>query len=110
MKRGKVIAIEGVSNTGKTTTCDILKKYEDYIIIPEVADWMSSPPKSSKSYEEEVKNQKIFFKIEKKRMEYARRLADNGKNVIVDRTALSTLAISYANEKMRKIYYFWSRS
>lgn len=105
MKRRKVIALEGVSNTGKTTTCEILKKYDDCIIIPEAADWMSAPPKSSKSYEEEIKNQKLFFEMEKKRMEYAKKLVNSERNVIIDRTALSTVAIAYANEKMRKIYY-----
>lgn len=105
MKRGKVIALEGVSNTGKTTTCEILKKYDDCIIIPEAADWMSAPPKFSKSYEEEIKNQKLFFEMEKKRMEYAKKLVNSERNVIIDRTALSTVAIAYANEKMRKIYY-----
>ena len=105
MKKGKIIALEGVSNTGKTSTCNILRKYENCIIIPEAAEWMSSSPKSSKNYEEEIKNQKLFFDMEKKRMEYAKKQANTGKNVIVDRTALSTLAIAYANEKMRKIYY-----
>lgn len=105
MKKGKVISLEGVSNTGKTTTCEILKGYADCIIIPEVVHWMSEPPKSSKNYEEEIKNQKLFFKTERKRMKYAKKFVSNGKNVIVDRTALSTVAISYANEKMRKILY-----
>ena len=105
MKKGKTIILEGVSNTGKTTTCEILKKNKNCIIIPEAADWMSHPPKSSKSYEEEINNQKLFFEMEKRRMEFAKKLINSGKNVIIDRTVLSTLAIAYANEKMRKIYY-----
>lgn len=103
MEKGMIIALEGVSNTGKTTTCEILKKHENCLIIPECVEWMSSPLKSSKNYEEEINNQKIFFDMERKRIDYAISLVNKGKNVIIDRTGLSTLAIAYANEKMRKI-------
>lgn len=102
MEKGKIVVLEGTSNTGKTSTCKILERHKNCIIIPEAADWMSESPKSSRSYEEEIRNQKLFFEMEKRRMEYAKEMINSGKNVIMDRSALSTVAIAYANERCGK--------
>lgn len=45
---------------------------------------------------------KFFFEVERRRMKKASTLALEGKNVILDRCALSTVAISYAFEKLGK--------
>lgn len=35
MNRGKIIVVEGPSNSGKTTTCQNMKNYADCIVIDE---------------------------------------------------------------------------
>ena len=49
-----------------------------------------------------MKNQLFFFEVERRRMNKATKFALSGKNVILDRCALSTVAISYAFEKLGK--------
>lgn len=93
--------IEGVSNSGKTTTSRYLSEIPNISIIPEFMDHPLSP-KSSKSLNEELKNQQIFFEIEKERMKLAKSLLLNNKIVFMERSYLSILAVSYALEKMGK--------
>ena len=100
MEIGKIIVIEGPSNTGKTTTCQNMKKYKDCEIIEECMIYDKNPPKSSTNHEEEINNQNYFFEIERRRMKKATALAKSGKNVILDRCALSTVAVAYAKERM----------
>jgi len=106
MNRGKIIVVEGPSNSGKTTTCQNMKNYIDCIVIDECMVYEKNPPKPSQSYEQEIQNQLIFFEVERRRMKKATKLALDGKNVILDRCALSTLAISYAFEKLGRYSTF----
>lgn len=106
MKRGKIIVIEGASNSGKTTACQNMKKYENCEIIDECMVYEPNPPRPSKCLEDEINNQIFFFKVEKRRLRKATKLALEGKNVILDRCALSTVAIAYAFEKMEKYKTF----
>ncbi len=78
MKKGMVVVIEGVSNTGKTTTCEILRN-NNWVVIPECAEFMENPPKSSKNYEEEINNQKRFFEAEIDRLKKAKEFSDHRK-------------------------------
>jgi thymidylate kinase len=102
MERGKIIVVEGPSNSGKTTTCQNIKKHGYCIVIDECMLYERNPPRPSQNYEQELSNQLFFFEIERRRIEKATKLAMQGQNIILDRCALSTVAISYAFEKMGK--------
>ena len=102
MNRGKIIVVEGPSNSGKTTTCQNMKNYTNCIVIDECMVYEKNAPEPSQSFEQEIQNQLFFFEVERRRMNKATKFALNGKNVILDRCALSTVAISYAFEKLGK--------
>lgn len=102
MKRGKIIVVEGPSNSGKTTTCQNMKKYSNCVVIDECMVYEKNPPRPSQNYEQEIANQLFFFEVEKRRMKKATKIALEGKNVILDRCALSTVAIAYSFEKLGK--------
>lgn len=106
MNKGKIIVVEGPSNSGKTTTCQNMKNYNNCMIIDECMVYERNPPRPSLNYEQEIQNQLFFFEVERRRMKKATALATEGKNVILDRCALSTVAISYAFEKLGKYFTF----
>jgi thymidylate kinase len=106
MNRGKIIVIEGPSNSGKTTTCQKMRKYCNCFVIDECMEYEKNVPKPSQNYQQEIENQLFFFEIEKRRMNKATMLAMEGKNVILDRCALSTVSIAYAFEKIGKYHAF----
>lgn len=93
--------IEGTSNSGKTTTSKILSEIPNVEIIEEFMDHPLSP-KPSKNIEEELKNQQIFYEIERERMILASSLLKNDKIVFMERSYLSILAVSYAFFKLGK--------
>lgn len=93
--------IEGTSNSGKTTTSKILNEIPNVEIIEEFMDHPLSP-KPSKNIEEELKNQQIFFEIEKERMILASSFLKHDKIVFMERSYLSILAVSYAFLKLGK--------
>lgn len=93
--------IEGTSNSGKTTTSKILSEIPNVEIIEEFMDHPLSP-KPSKNIEEELKNQQIFFEIEKERMVLAASLLKRDRIVFMERSYLSILAVSYAFLKSGK--------
>lgn len=93
-------------NRGKTTTCQNMKNYTNCIVIDECMIYDKNPPRPSQSYEQEIRNQLFFFEVERRRMKKATLLTSKGKNVILDRCALSTVAISYAFEKIGKYSTF----
>lgn len=43
MKRGKIIVVEGPSNSGKTTTCQNMKKYSNCVVIDECMVYEKTP-------------------------------------------------------------------
>ena len=57
MKRGKIIVVEGPSNSGKTTTCQNMKKYSNCVVIDECMVYEKTPPRPSQNYEQEIANQ-----------------------------------------------------
>lgn len=61
MNRGKIIVVEGPSNSGKTTTCQNMKNYANCIIIDECMVYEKNPPRPSQNYEQEIRNQLFFF-------------------------------------------------
>ena len=64
MNRGKIIVVEGPSNSGKTTTCQNMKNYADCIVIDECMIYEKNPPRPSQNYEQEIQNQLFFFEVE----------------------------------------------
>lgn len=106
MNRGKIIVVEGPSNSGKTTTCQGMKKYANCVVIDECMVYESKPPRPSENYEQELANQLFFFEVERRRLTKATKFALEGKNVVLDRCALSTVAISYAFERLGKYRTF----
>lgn len=105
-ERGKIIVVEGPSNSGKTTTCQNMKNYENCVVIDECMIYEKNPPSPSQNLEEELRNQLFFFEVEKRRMLKATNYALSGRNVILDRCALSTVSIAYAFEKIGKYKAF----
>lgn len=97
--------IEGTSNSGKSTTSQFLRVYSNVVVIPEFSDF-SEAPKPSKTLEEEIQNQKIFFEIEKKRMELVKENLHSGKIVFLERNFISILAVSYSFKKLGKYNAF----
>ena len=79
MNRGKIIVIEGASNSGKTTTCQEIKKYDNCVVIDECMVYEPNPPSPSENYEQELANQLFFFYVEKRRMQKATKFALEGK-------------------------------
>ena len=57
MERGKIIVVEGPSNSGKTTTCKNMKKYSNCEVIEECMIYEKNPPRPSQNYEQEISNQ-----------------------------------------------------
>ena len=93
--------IEGTSNSGKTTTSNILREIPNVEIIEEFMEHPMSP-KPSKNIEEELRNQQIFSEIEKERMILAASLLQRDRIVFMERSYLSILAVSYAFFKLDK--------
>lgn len=96
-----IYVIEGTSNSGKTTTSRLLSEIPNVEIISEFMEHPLSP-KPSKNLEEELRNQQIFYEIEKERMILASTLLANNKIVFFERSYLSILAVSYAFFKLGK--------
>lgn len=93
--------IEGTSNSGKTTTSNFLKNYSQVLIVPEFSMFPEAPS-PSKCLEDELLNQRIFLEIERKRMEYAKKMIEEGKIVFLERDFISILAVCYAFAKIGK--------
>jgi thymidylate kinase len=101
MYYGKIICIDGPSNTGKTSICRRIAKSHGFAYIKECTEEIKCP-NPSRNREEEISNQSFYFDIEKKRMDKALELALSGKNVVLDRSLISVVAIAYAFEKLGK--------
>ena len=103
---GNIIIIDGISNSGKTSFCEYLSK-KGYILIEEVPLFIKNnrdkydvlPSTIPKSIDEEKNNQQILLNAEYGRLFQAEKLALNGKDVVMDRSFFSTVAMAYALEK-----------
>ena len=103
--QGKIYVIDGISNSGKTSFCSFLGETGFYVVeeVPifiknnkELGALSNTVPKT---LEEEKKNQDILFNAEVERLKVAKSYAEAGKNVVMDRSFLSTVAMAYALEK-----------
>lgn len=86
-KRGLVIGIEGMWCVGKTTLCNDFNKMPCFVCVKEPSYLLAG---------QKFKNIKEindwYFWEHHKRMSHAKDLAMRGKNVVLDRTILSSLA------------------
>ena len=101
---GRIIIIDGISNSGKTTFCEYLKK-QGYFVIDEAPLFMQNhkelgtlPNTVPISLEQEKNNQVILYNVELERLKLAREKAIKGENVVMDRSFLSTVAVAFALE------------
>lgn len=107
-KEGKIVIIEGTSCVGKTTLCNKLSE-NGWEILPEairyleketgkIGDEASPIPGSQK--EEEYYQDKLF-EVEKNKIIEANELRKLGKNVVLDKSVLATIATAKAFEKQK---------
>lgn len=102
---GKIIFIDGPSNTGKTSLCECLAQEENFVYLKECTENLNSL-KIPQNDDEEISNQLIYFEIEKKRLNEAINLSAKGKVVFLDRSILSIASIAYAFDKLEKFKTF----
>ena len=108
MKRGKIIIIEGTSCVGKTTLCSILKK-EGWKIIPEAIRYLEQETHKKgdeaspipNAQEEEEYYQRELFRIELQKLEEANAWCNQGYNVVLDKSAIATIATAKAFEESK---------
>lgn len=108
MKRGKIIILEGTSCVGKTTLCLNLQKM-GWIIIPEAIRYLeketqksgdeASPIPNVQAEEEYFQNE--LFRIELQKIREANYYSNNGYNVVIDKSAIATIATAKAFEKIK---------
>lgn len=100
--RGKVIIIDGISNSGKTNTCHNLLTDND-ILIENVSLYVEKLgiilPSSSKKLEEEKRNHNLLLNMEIRRLKDALEIIKNGQNAILDGSFISVVAKSFSDNK-----------
>lgn len=108
MKRGKIIIVEGTSCVGKTTLCHNLEKI-GWIIIPEAIRYLeketqkkgddASPIPNAQAEEEYYQAQ--LFRIELQKIREANYYSNLGYNVVIDKSAIATIATAKAFERAK---------
>lgn len=106
MKEGKIIIVEGTSCTGKTTLCSKLEE-QGFIVLPEAIRYLeketgkkgdaASPIPNAQ--EEEEFYQDELFRIERQKIFEANKLKKQGKNVVIDKSAIAIVATAKVFEK-----------
>lgn len=108
MERGKIIIVEGTSCVGKTTLCSNLEKL-GWIVIPEAIRYLEketqkkgddASPIPDKQMEEEY-YQTQLFRIELQKIREANYFSNKGFNVVIDKSAIATIATAKAFEESK---------
>ena len=105
MNEGKIVIVEGTSCVGKTTLCEELKKL-GWIVLPEAIRYLEQETGKSGdeaspipgSQEEEEYYQDQLFRVEKAKLIKANELRQQGENVVIDKSAIATVATAKAFE------------
>ena len=105
MSIGKIVILEGTSCVGKTTLCESLAA-QGWIVLPEAIRYLedetgkvgdeASPIPGSQ--EEEKYYQDQLFRVEKAKLIKANKLRQEGENVVIDKSAIATVATAKAFE------------
>lgn len=108
MSEGKIVILEGTSCVGKTTLCEYLQK-QGWVVLPEAIRYLeketglkgdeASPEPGSQKEEEYYQDQ--LFRVERQKIIEANRLRQEGKNVVIDKCAIATVATAKAFEKSK---------
>lgn len=106
MSKGKIVIVEGTSCVGKTTLCESLQK-EGWIVLPEAIRYLeketgkigdeASPIPGSQAEEEYYQDQ--LFRVERQKIIEANELRKKGKKVVIDKSAIATVATAKAFEE-----------
>ncbi len=109
MEEGKIVIIEGTSCVGKTTLCEHLKK-QGWVVLPEAIRYLEKEREQrpnevetpgAGSQEEEIYNQEQFFRIERQKIIEANNLKREGRNVVIDKSFIATVATAKAFEEQK---------
>lgn len=105
MSIGKIVILEGTSCVGKTTLCESLAA-QGWIVLPEAIRYLedetgkvgdeASPIPDSQEEEEYYQDQ--LFRVEKAKLIEANKLRQQGKKVVIDKSAIATVATAKAFE------------
>ena len=108
MNKGKIVIVEGTSCVGKTTLCENLKK-QGWTVLPEAIRYLeketnkkgdeASPIPGTQEEEEYYQDQ--LFRVEKQKILEANELRKQGKKVIIDKSAIATVATAKAFEEQK---------
>lgn len=108
MSTGKIVIVEGTSCVGKTTLCESLVT-QGWVVLPEAIRYLenetgkvgdeASPIPGSQEEEEYYQDQ--LFRVERGKLIEANKLKQQGKNVIIDKSAIATVATAKAFEKQK---------
>ena len=108
MNKGKIVIVEGTSCVGKTTLCENLKK-QGWVVLPEAIRYLeketnkkgdeASPIPGTQEEEEYYQDQ--LFRLEKQKILEANELRKQGKKVIIDKSAIATVATAKAFEEQK---------
>ena len=108
MSEGKIVIVEGTSCVGKTTLCEYLEK-QGWVVLPEAIRYFeqetgkqgdeASPEPGSQAEEEYYQDQ--LFRVEAKKIIEANNLRKQGKNVVIDKCAIATVATAKAFEESK---------
>lgn len=63
MNKGFIVIIEGVSNTGKSSSCIDIAKRTNWALIKECMSYDPKAPPPSSTLEDEIRNQMFFLKL-----------------------------------------------
>lgn len=105
MNRGKIVIVEGTSCVGKTTLCQNLEKLGWYV-VPEAIRYLEKETQKKGdeaspipgSVEEELYYQDQLFRVELQKLIEANEVSKRGINVIIDKSAIATIATAKAFE------------
>ena len=105
MSIGKIVILEGTSCVGKTTLCESLAA-QGWIVLPEAIRYLedetgkvgdeASPIPGSQEEEEYYQDQ--LFRVEEAKLLVANKLRQEGENVVIDKSAIATVATAKAFE------------
>lgn len=108
VESGKIIIIEGTSCVGKTTLCNLLQD-QGWHVIPEAIRYLeketnkigdeASPIPGTQEEEEYYQDQ--LFRIELQKIIEANELSKKGIDVVIDKSAIATIATAKAFEKSK---------